>query len=222
MPKIGEHADSILFGPIDTEIVHLHVVNTLPGVLITFASPLNGEGSGSLKASGTLGDQLSWRAPGSSAYGSAVNCSVDGSYLLEDGANAGKFVRVTVYTHYLSTSGEANVYLQDYYNNEIAHDNITAAEAAGGVDENWNFEINNVGKKGISQLKFWVTSNADIYISNDGAGWVQPASESDPLALVYGNIPKGGVSTLYVRRNISGGKAYNPNVLTQLNCSFSV
>ena len=83
---------------VDTvEVRHLAVVGTLPGVVPLLASARNGPGIGLMQSEGDDGTWLSWRAPGSTLYGTAVHCSPDGTFLLCDGEDPDKWIRVDVY-----------------------------------------------------------------------------------------------------------------------------
>lgn len=220
MAIAAQHADALRLEVASVEVDHLTAVQTIPGVVITAAADRNGPGIGWLRSTedGTL---LSWKAPESSNYGSGQPCDADGSYLLEDGDDVSKWVRCQVYVDFLSSQSiEARVFLADIYNNDTAHDDVTASEAAAGNVETWTLTMENAGTLILSFLKVWIDSAVSgLEISDDGASWVSPTTES--TALEFPDLLPGATDTLHIRRTISAAADSDPDVLNHLHITFS-
>ncbi len=71
------------------------IASGISGITVNYVSPENGAGTGTLAytASGTT---LTWKAPGSSTAGAAVNVGAGGNFLLSDGVDTTKKIRVVV------------------------------------------------------------------------------------------------------------------------------
>ena len=203
----------------DTELKQLASIGTIDGVAILHVGGKNGTGTGVLR-SVTVATRLSWKAPGSSSYGTYVDCSVDGEYVLVDGDDDSKYVRVYVYnSHLSSTPEEGNVYLQDLINNETGSDNVSAAEATAGDVKDYTVAIRNSSGVVVSPIKFWLDpSTSDLEISDDGAVWVSPTTEG--TALDWGELNPGSARLLHMRRTIAAAASSDTEVLNLLQYSF--
>jgi len=212
-------ADAIRVKVVETEITHLTAVRTLPGVVILRAAARNGPGSGQLQSQGD-GAMLAWQAPGSATFGTPVDCSSDGTYLLRDGDDADKWVRVQVYVaHLLPSAHQQRVYLADRYANGPPHDDVTAAEATAGDVVTYQLRLYNESPVVVADVDAWVDASVSgLEISDDGASWSTPTTEETALDL--GSLAPGDYATLHLRRTIGAGANADPDVLTLLHYSF--
>jgi len=178
MPLVNTRADALRLEISDVEITGLHAVGAIPGVVVLAAAGLNGPGAGLLRSHGD-GASISWRAPGSETSGTEVSVGTDGSYLLEDGEDTDKWLRVQVYADYLlSLPTEATVYLTDVFNNGVGHDNVTAGESTSGNVETYQITLVNDTATDLMNLKCWIGDGAEnIEISMDGTNWYRPVTE---------------------------------------------
>lgn len=201
----------------------LRAIGTLPGVVVLAAAGRNGRGTGMLRTSGS-GTWLSWRAPGSNRFGAAVVCDSDGSYLLEDGRDLSKWLRVEVHVDYLVPGAvDARVYLADAYNNGHAHDDVSAAEADAGDIEDYTITLANDSLGDLIDVKAWLELDTaqKIEISSDDINYYAPTFEDHVNALSWARITAGGSETLYLRRTIAASAGYDPGVLNQLKFAWT-
>lgn len=211
-------SDGLRFKVSAVEIVHLHAIGTIPGVAILAVAALNGIGAGQLRSVGD-GTELQWRAPGSSNFGNRVQAGVDGTYMLTDGDNAGKWLRVQVYATYLLGPSSAQVLLADRYDNNLAADDVTAAEASAGSVETYQITMENVTGITLAQPTLWLDAAvADLEISDDGAAWVSPTTEL--TGLLFPDLAPAGTDIFHLRRTITAGASADPDVLNHLNFSW--
>lgn len=220
MPLPAQHADALRLELDSVEVEHLVPIGTIPGVAVLAAAARNAPGSGTVRSSGD-GSLLSWKAPGSSSFGPDVEAAADGDYLLEDGEDPSKWLRVQVWRQYLVPgAAEATVSLRDLYNNAAGHDDVTAAEAQAGDVETYTITMKNEGTLTLSQIKVWLdAATDDLEISENGSSWVNPTSEA--AALEFPDLVAGGTDLLHLRRTITGGADPDPNVLNHLHLSFA-
>jgi len=239
MPVPSTHADALQLKVSGTEIQHLASVGTLRGVRVLSAAGRNGPGTGTLRAEGN-GTLLSWQAPGSSAFGSAVLCDADGSYLLEDGDDRNLWVPIQVYVDHLPDgSEEASVHLQDVYAGGTSHDDVTAAEASAGDVTTYQVTLENTSDVTLGHLHVWIEKGLNagfrdlftiilhwwqsgasahlIEISEDNANWYQP--ETEAAAVDFPDLAPGETDILYVRRTI--GAAADSSAREELNIYIS-
>lgn len=201
-----------------SESLSLAAVGTIPGVAIRAVGGANGPGTGRIRLNGT---ELSWRAPGSAVFGSTVNCSTDGTYVLTDGEYESKFVRVSVYASYLPASPtEAVVYITDRYNNAAAHDDVTAGEAQSGNAESYTVTVENASVIAIRDVRCWIGEGRRLEIGTDGSNWYTPNFETHPDVVSWANIAASGTETLHVRRTVAAGESANPGILHALRFAW--
>ena len=156
MPSINTRADGLRLELSGTEIRHLAVSGTIPGVRVLLAAGRNGPGAGSIR-SNPSGTALSWKAPGSNLWGPWVFINGNGDWLLEDGGDSGKWLRVRVYAAYLPAEyREGRVMLQDIFDNAIAKDDVIAAEASAGAVEDYSFTLSNVSGQILYDVRAWL------------------------------------------------------------------
>jgi len=219
MPVVGTHADALRLSVASAEVRHLTAVGTVPGVVIAAVAARNGEGTGRLRCDG---DELQWQAPGSSTWGDVqfVDAVNDAEYLLEDGEDRNKWIRVDVYPDYLPDgAAEVGVTLTDVRENGISNDDVTASEAAAGDVTTHTVTVENVGTVTLSQIQVWLASGVTgLEISDDGSTWVSPASEASALALP--DLAAGDTDTLHLRRTISASADSDAGVVNHLGLSF--
>lgn len=208
----GERGDAIRVKSSGVEVPMLAVAGAVPGVTVLAASGKNDPASSPGSVRHQVGGLLSWKAPGSSTYGTAIAPPVDGAYVLEDGDDADQWVRVQVATSYLPAGDAvALVYMQGVFN-AAGPDDVTAAEASAGDVASWTLTLENVGVPDVRNLVAWIDAGVSgLEISDDGAVWVAPTTEGTALALAT-PLVSGGTDTLHLRRTISAAAASDPDV----------
>jgi hypothetical protein len=214
----AEAADALRIEYAGVEVTHLVAAGSPHGVQILQAAARNGPGTGRLLTNMT-GDGLQWRAPDSATYGPEVDVSVAADYLLHDGDDNGKFLRVHVYSDYLVAEDWSDVELRENHNNAVASDDVSAAEAAAGDVETHMLTLRNAGANAISDVRAWIDAAVDyMEISDDNATWVAPTDRG--TALVMANLAAGETDTLYLRRTIPAATSSAAEVLVLPHFSF--
>jgi len=219
--RFALHGEDALRQVVDSEdVVHLTAIQTVPGVVVRQVAGRNGPGAGQLR-SDTSGQEISWKAPGSETFGLAVDGTPGGLFLLRDGVDRSKWVRVEVYSDFLRDGYTAAVvHLQDRYNNEIGQDDLTAEEAAAGDVLEYQITLENAARaRWITHIKIWLDAAVeDLEVSDDGISWVSPTTES--TALEFADLAPADTHTLYLKRTIGVGADFDPDVLNHLRISF--
>jgi len=218
MPAVDSRANSLLVDFLSEAPQWMRYAGEIPGVVINYVAGRNGVGTGELTHA--MGAGLTWKAPGSARVGVAVAVAVDGEYLLEDGEDPNKWLRVEVKTAYLRPGSATRVFLDDWYN-LLGPDEVTAAEAAAGLIDKRTMQLSNVGSAWLRDVRVWIDSAATgLEISDDDATWVTPTTEA--AALLLGDMVPDPFTwvTMYLRRTIAAGAASNPKVLNELHFSF--
>jgi len=165
---VATRADALRLTLAGTEVTYLKAVGTVSGVKIDQVAGRCGPGTACLRSRGSGGQQLSFKAPGSAQWGMDVNAAGGGSYLLEDGEDVGKWLRVTVYVDYLREGDESRVLLQDGYNNGIGHDDVTYSEAESGDVADYTVTVKNESDRTVSKIKVWLDAAVSgLEISDD-------------------------------------------------------
>lgn len=219
MPAEATSADALRVEKAAATVRMLHAVGTISGVAVAFVAARNEPGTGYL-AAGPAGTTLAWKAPGSSTFGTYVDVSAGGTFVLEDGEDADMFVRVIVTaTRLPSSAAEGQVLLQDVYENEISSDDVTAAEALAGDISTFTVDVQNDSPDGVPWCLVWVDAAVTgIEISTDGISWSTPTNEASAIDL--GPIAAAASVTLHLRRTIGAAAANDPAVLTELHMAF--
>jgi len=222
MALVTTKADALRLYDGATELQHLIVTGTLPGIAILQVAAKNGPGTASLRTFGD-GTKLAWQEPGQALYGVQVDVTAGGNFLLEGGTTPDAWCRVNVTAaRLLAETGEARILLSDVFNNKVADDDITAAEATSGGTFTHTALLQNDGPDTVSNIKIWldpaVPSTLDI--SLDGASWVHPTSEGDGDVLTIASIISGGTDTLHFRRIIAAAASSDPDVLSHIHYSW--
>jgi hypothetical protein len=214
------NADALRLEISGVELHHLAAVGAAPGVAAIMPGARNGPGTGWLRTSGA-GNVLAWRAPGSATYGQEVTCDADGQYVLGDGEDVDKFVRVQVWQNWLNRPGEFPIHLRDVYNNSVALDDVTAAEAAAGKVDVWTIGLRNAGQEPLENVRMWLdpAGDANMALSLDGETWSQATTESAGL-WVGPLLAPNGTAPVWLRRTIAAGAASTPKRLVHFHVSF--
>ena len=106
-PAAATGGDSLRLEIGGSEVESTAAVSSLPGVAVLAAAGQHGPGTGLIRASET-GEYLQFKASGSDTWGKYVYVPSDGEYILTDGEDRDKWVRVSVYNDYLAP-GETTV-----------------------------------------------------------------------------------------------------------------
>lgn len=217
--SVGTRADSLEFTIGGTELEFLAIVGAVPGVWVTHVAAKNGAGSGRLRTWGD-GSEISWQAPGSSSAGRRKFIDQDAEYLLTDGDDPGKFIRIQVKPSFLASGPTASrVYLSRLFGSGVADDDVTSAEASAGITETYQITFENKSNAMVNNLVFWIdAATDDLEISDDGAAWVSPTTEATGLA--FPQLAQGATDILHVRRTIGAASASDAGVLNDLHCRF--
>lgn len=232
MPLAAEHADALRWYVVDyvcgpdtyyKEIPPIGAVGTLAGVRPLLAAGRNGPGTATIR-SGPNGTELSFKAPGSGTWGADVDCSSDGTYLLEDGEDAGKWLRIQVYAEYLPAgAAEASVPVTDRYGAEAGYNELLDCSVTGGAGEQNTptYYLYNASPETISDVRVWLDPAAVEFLEIDegGGSWVQPTAEADAVEL--GDVVPGAVLAVNLRQTVAAGTPADPGVLNFLHASFN-
>jgi hypothetical protein len=147
------------------EFLAATISNPIANVTLLFVAGENGEGAGSLAATGV--NDLAWTPPGGS-QGAAVTIANGETKILEGGGGeASKFVRVTR-TSVADLSGAAMVTLAKVLNDVLGFDNIASAEALAGDDEYRCLALKNEAAGSVTNLKVWVKTLGTQQTSDAG------------------------------------------------------
>ena len=153
-----------------------------------------------------------------------MDVSAGGDHLIEDGSDAAAWARVRVWTAYLAGAGEeAEVQLDELWN-EIAGDDVTAAEATSGDTTIFStLTLENQSPMTITELTAWLDASAGatslLELSDSSGGpWSSPTTEGAGIAL--GGLAPSGTTTLHVRRTIGAGASADPDLLAHFHLSW--
>jgi hypothetical protein len=220
MPTLtaGMHGDGLRVQVSAVDVRHLAVVGTIRGVTPLAAAGKNGVGTGLLRSVAGSVAGFQWQAPGGS-YGPITFAFVTGDYVLEDGTDPGKWIRVHVDLTWLPTAAEeAQVYLKDRFN-ELGPDDVSSANAAAGIVETVTLSLLNASPDRVKNVKAWLgASAAGLAISPDNVTFTSPTTEG--AAISIGTIEKGASASLYFRRTITAGASPAASILNQLELSW--
>lgn len=221
MPAAATRADALRVRLSSASVKHLKAVGTIPGVVVEAVAGRNGPGSGMLRY--YAGGLAAWRAPGSETFGQRVDLSAGGTYVVEDGEDLNKFLRVTSYAAFLPPGpAAARVLLQEEFNDGVGGDEVTASEAAAGSVESWTVELLNAGGLGLSNLRIWLdAATAGLEISLDNSNWYAPDSETHADVLIVAGLAAGASQNLYVRRTIASSTPADPDILNLLQFAWN-
>lgn len=216
-------ADALVFRISAAEVRSLNAVGTVNGVAITFVSGAIGPGVGLLSylkdAEGL--SFLQFRAPGSSMFGEFVALTADGSYLVSDGEERGKYIRVTVDISKLPAANTtAAIYLADVFDQDVAGAPATAGQAAAGQTLDYEIELYNQSNRALEHVTAWMLPQyvAGFAIGSDGISYSSPVTQATGIALA--NIAAGASGTLYIRRTLAAGAKADPDLLAVFKVAF--
>ena len=228
MTQAATRSDAVRVKISGVEVSHLVAVGTVPGVVVMAAAAMNGPGRGRMSRvyENAARSYLRWTAPGSVTPGTNVPVTSNGDYLLEDGSDPGKWLRVRVYVDHLPASyDESLVYLEDVYNDSVAGRDVTASEASTGDVATYTVSVVNESPAGVFDVRAWLDGSAAgsllLELSDDGASWVTPTSEVDASVVLLGDIAAGVSKTLHLRRTIGAGAGSNAEVLTLVHMAWT-
>lgn len=212
-------ADSLRIEVGGVEVVSLVAAGVPPGVVILHAAGRNGPGTGRILTNADA-DGLQWRAPGSSTYGPEVVIAGEGNeYLLHDGEDDDCYLRIEAYASYLEADAWSEVEIRDVFENDVAQDDVTAAEALAGNVLDYTLTLRNASAGTMSDILAWIDAAVSgIEISDDDITYVAPTTRGTGLNL--GSLAADATATLYVRRTITAAAASDDEVLTHLHFSF--
>lgn len=218
MATLATRSDALRLSLSGTDIIHLDTANTIPGVYISAIAAANGIGTAHIKGDGS---NIQWKAPGSSVFGVPVSCTVSSSeYLLEDGDDRKKWVRIIASTSYFAdVMVEGKVLTRDMWANAISHDDVTSGEASAGDVVTHQVNMDNDSPKTLSGLVVWLDAAvSDLEISEDNAAFSSPTTEA--TALSFPDLAAAGSDILYVKRTITAGASADPDVLNHLHFRY--
>lgn len=220
MPLPRTRSDGLTYDTGAGEIQSLSPLGTIPGVVILHVSGANGVGTGFLRSEGTGGMLLSWKAPGSAVYGAPVNITANADYLLEDGEDRSKWIRIEGHFTLLGPVIEQRIYLADVYDNQLVSRDVTRLEAFLGHVLLYTIDFTNLSNRIIRRIAFWIDpAVVDLEISHNGSTWVTPTTPATALQAWSPMAPVGSIA-LHLRRTISAGSPSDTDVLNQIHCHF--
>jgi hypothetical protein len=218
MTGVATGPDAMRVSASSVDVIHLRAGGAPAGCEVVAVAARTGAGIGVLR---NVGVALQWKAPGSSLFGAAVSVPSDDTYLVRDGDDADKWVRVQVFTAFLAGPSRADVELWETWNNAVASDDVDASEASAGDVEAYSVDLDNDGNAPLHNVVAWIDAAVSgIDISLSGAGpWVAPTNEATGLAIP--DLAVGGSDTLHVRRTIGAGASADPAVETLLHFAYT-
>jgi hypothetical protein len=185
----------------------------LAGIVVLSAAAANGTGQGTINVTPA---GLTWQAPHSGTPGTPQACRPDGEYLLIDGEDESKFIKVAVYNDYLPATGGAPVLISDTFN-AFGPDDVTASQASSGNTSVATFTFANVSGNAIVKLTAWLSPFVSgVTISSDGVNFYDPVSSGDADALQWPSVGLASNVPIYLKRVISAGTASMASILNHL------
>lgn len=172
--SLGNYASS-------TRVAGLVVSVTSPisGITVTYASPENATGTGTLTA--TSSTTLAYTAPGGS-QGPSVSIAAGQSYVLEDGSDPGAYITISSST--ASVTGTASLALSLPLNTAISMTDAAPAETTAGSVRYRAIMAVNKSAASINNLSYWIGQigtqqvSAAGQLGASGAGTISLSSGS--------------------------------------------
>lgn len=158
-------------------LMGISITSPISGITVEDVAAENGEGVGSLEASGS--SELKWTPPGGT-QGVAVTIA-NGETKIVEGGGVGEFnkwIRVNR-TSASPLSGTATVTLADVFNDVVGFDNVSSAEASAGDDEYRAVMMKNENPTQIDNLKVFIKTLGTQRVSDTtqlpgaGAGTIE-------------------------------------------------
>jgi len=223
MPAVATRSDAVRIKVGGVEVKHLVAIGDIPGVAILRVAGKNRPGLGAIRSQGD-GTLLSWRAPGSTDFGSDVLCSSDGDYLLEDG-NSDKWARVRVRAAFLlPIATQSRVLIGEVFDNGVSHGDV--ADGISGDSESWSFFVVNDGATALSGFRVWIDPETlalpvDISIGFDDVTVFQPDNEYHANALAFGPLAPAASQEIFVVRDTPPSTDPETDLLTLIHVSWN-
>lgn len=198
MPDWGTRGDALRIvyqpGVFDRETGYLKAVGTIPGVAPIAAAGLCGAGIAAI-SSRNDGYDLCFRAPDSELFGPLVRAESDGDYLLEDGEDKNKWLRVKVRSAFLAvTPQQSRVFLRLEDGEMVTTKQISSVNTL-------NLQIQNVSAQPLLGVRVW-SPTPDTTFNLTG---VDVAAADEDNSLLIGNMAVGGVKDLGMTLTVPGG-----------------
>lgn len=202
------------------ESIHLTHIGTIPGIVIDRVGARNGVGIGRIKSVGSV---VSWRAPGSGSFGPPTDCHIEadsGEFLIEDGEDRDKWVKVTSYPAFFPDVEQASdVHITDLYGNEIGLDDVTSGEATAGDVSAFGVTMKNGSSVALTNIGLWLDRSAvGLELSEDNIAFSSPTNEANAVA--FPDLAGLGTDIVYIRRTIAAGASANPRIRNVLHARF--
>lgn len=185
---------------------NLQAIGTLAGVRIVTAYGVNGPGVGWLQV--TAANLLSWRAPNSATYGTAVDVTAGGSFTITDGDDARKALDVSVTADYLpGIATSAAVVLRALYGAGISYLDVSRLQAANGNTREYAIALTKATAGSVA-VKVWIVARLNRYqLKVSGGSYASCYSEDTALALT---LEYGTPAALVAKRTIVAGAPVSP------------
>ncbi len=135
------------------DLMGFSVTSPISNITVVFVAAENGEGAGTLTASGV--DELKWTPPGG-VQGAGVTI-LNGETRVIEGTDTDKWVRVTRTTA-AALAGAATITLADIFNDVVGFDNVSSVEAAAGDNEYRGLMLKNENANQIDALKLFLAT----------------------------------------------------------------
>lgn len=192
---------------IATSAALLDALGTLPGVRIVDVAGRCRAGVGRLAI--TAAGLARWRAPRSLTWGPYVDVSAGGDFYLADGEDAGRWLLANVTAAWLGgAEEETGVIISEQFDNAVSHADVTAAQAAAGLIDDWTFTLTNLTAGAVTLLLYLDVYTAPRHtISINGADYSAPLRWEDGLELAFS---ASETKTIYARRTIPAGDSAHP------------
>jgi hypothetical protein len=211
-------ADQLRFeGVHDAEHFGLYTFGTVPGVSVTLASENNGPGIGHLRY---RQGSLSWKAPGSATFGPDQNVAAGGEWIVVDGDDGNKFLRVSAFPAFLPVSDTSaavrmkvrpGVWVVPTAFLVVNGGRVRTAGVPPYTAQGYQRLYNRSTSTNLTNVRAWLEAGAGfndyLTISDSASGpWVAPVTELTGLALAA--IPKGNTSpvSLHWQIDVPGGE----------------
>jgi hypothetical protein len=198
MPSWSTRADALRIvyqpGVFDRLTGFLKCVGTIPGVAPIAAAGLCGGGIAAI-ASHNDGMDLCFRAPDSGTFGALVRCDSDGDYMLEDGEDKNKWLRIKSRAAFLSpTPQQARVFLK-------IEDGEMVTEKAPSTVTSLNLQLQNVSSQTLENVRVWCPT-PDTTFNLTG---LDVAAADEASSLLVGALAVGGVKDLGMKLTVLVG-----------------
>jgi len=216
----GSGADGLRITVSGTPVASLDWIGAIPGVQIVAVAGRNGPGFGRLRSERD-GSWIAWRAPGSTTYGPPVQATTSGEFVIHDGEDRDKWIRVEVFVDYFpGFASTREIELVDRFENPVSGPDVAAADASAGLTTTETYTLENVSPWTFHQVRAWVDpQTVTMNTSDDGAAWVTPTTEAAAL-LLADRLDPGRTVVLFSQRVIPAGSYFSAGTLLGLQVAF--